>query len=106
MVSKQPHLEKACVEQQASWQAASVQVCTVQEHSASIPVPRESRQQLAEKLQKAGPDSQVVWAGSGVGMIKSLEPATQLVDRLIRETQTVIHRAAKLAARPQTQTES
>ena len=78
----------------------------MQEHSASVPVPQESRQQLAEKLQKAGPDSQVVWAGSGVGMIKSLEPATQLVGRLIRETQAVIDKAAKLAGRPQTQTES
>ena len=78
----------------------------MQEHSASTPVPQESRQQLAEKLQKAGLDSQVVWAGSGVGMIKSLEPATQLIGRLMGEAQAVIDRAAKLAGRTMTQTES
>eukprot|EP00891_Asterochloris_glomerata_P002200 jgi/Astpho2/2200/Aster-x1056 len=78
----------------------------IDEHSASTPVPQESRQQLAEKLQKAGLDSQVVWAGSGVGMIKSLEPATQLIGRLIGEAQAVIDRAAKLAGRTMTQTES
>jgi len=56
-----------------------------------------ARQQFTRAQKHGDPDTALVWASEGIDLITAIEPAADLVDRIITETGDLLHRAPRLA---------
>lgn len=56
-----------------------------------------ARQQFIRAQKDGDPDAAVVWAGEGIDLITTIEPAADVVDRIITEAGELLHRVPRLA---------
>ena len=64
------------------------------------------KQKVKEEHDKATADNltdkMVVWSGSSVGLIKSIDHAEDVVTKMVRDVRSILVRNAEVAMKPQT----